>query len=59
MGEEGTGRKKWTELTGLGRDPWRRLWGRRAITIPLSEWLWAEWAKVNAFLEDTKGKEVC
>ncbi len=34
-GEEGTGRKKWTELMGLGRDPWRSLWGRRAVTIPL------------------------
>jgi 1-acyl-sn-glycerol-3-phosphate acyltransferase len=35
MGEEGTGRKKWTELMGLGRDPWTRLWARRAVTIPL------------------------
>jgi len=35
MGEEGTGGKKWTELMGLGRDPCRRLWARRSVTIPL------------------------
>lgn len=27
--------EKWSELMGMGRDPWRRLWTRRAITIPL------------------------
>jgi 1-acyl-sn-glycerol-3-phosphate acyltransferase len=26
--------EKWTDLMGLGRDPWRRLWTRRTITIP-------------------------
>ena len=26
--------EKWTDLMGLGRDPWRRMWARRAITIP-------------------------
>jgi hypothetical protein len=28
--------------------------GRKA----LSDWLWAEWAKVNALLEEGKGREV-
>ncbi len=25
----------WTDLMGLWRDPWRRMWSRRAVTIPL------------------------
>lgn len=25
---------KWTDLMGLGRDPWKRRWSRRAVTIP-------------------------
>jgi 1-acyl-sn-glycerol-3-phosphate acyltransferase len=35
MVEEEEDRKKWTDLMGLGRDPWSRLWGRRVLTIPL------------------------
>jgi 1-acyl-sn-glycerol-3-phosphate acyltransferase len=30
-----TSAEKWTDLMGLGRDPWHRMWARRAITIPL------------------------
>lgn len=30
-----TSAEKWTDLMGMGRDPWLRLWTRRAITVPL------------------------
>ena len=30
-----TAKETWTDLMGLGRDPWKRIWARRAITIPL------------------------
>jgi 1-acyl-sn-glycerol-3-phosphate acyltransferase len=35
MGEDRSDRSDWTDLMGLGRDPWWRLWKRRALTIPL------------------------
>ena len=35
MVKERSDRSDWTALMGLGRDPWRHLWKRRALTIPL------------------------
>jgi 1-acyl-sn-glycerol-3-phosphate acyltransferase len=31
-------KENWTELMGMGRDPWHKLWARRAITLP-SYWI--------------------
>jgi 1-acyl-sn-glycerol-3-phosphate acyltransferase len=36
-----TAPEKWTDLMGMGRDPWPRIWIRRAITIPLYFVCWA------------------
>ncbi len=36
MGGDHSDRGDWTDLMGLGRDPWWSLWRRRALTIPLT-----------------------